>query len=30
MASWLGLRRQLLQRATEAVQELCAVLVSVY
>ena len=30
MASWLGLRQQVLQRATEAVVELCVVLVSAY
>jgi transcriptional regulator with XRE-family HTH domain len=29
VASWLGLRQQVLQRVTEAVAELCAVLVSV-
>jgi hypothetical protein len=30
VVSWLGLRQQVLQRVTEAVAELCAVLVSVY
>jgi len=30
MASWLGLRQRVLQRATEAVVVLCAVLVSAY